>query len=143
MLIEIPFNLEIISMTSFVISSLLVLIVLRQGFKIRRLRKQQQTFDTQLTSLSEAIANQRSYTHAFLKRIQTLDDELHKITEHQQDIEESIENSSAYKQALKMVEMGASIEDIVTNCDLGLAEAKLLYSLHGSKTSLAECSASA
>ena len=45
-------------------------------------------------------------------------------------------NQSAYQQAMKMVEMGAGVDDVASTCHLGNAEAELLMNLQHYKNSL-------
>lgn len=57
------------------------------------------------------------------------------IQEQQQAIALSDPESKIYSRAVKMVELGADLEEIMRECELPRAEAELLYNLHRQKRS--------
>lgn len=61
---------------------------------------------------------------------QALASELEQLTEHQQKIELFDPDSRLYSRAVKMVQLGAGLEEVMSECELPRAEAELLINLH-------------
>lgn len=61
---------------------------------------------------------------------QTLASELEQLSEHQQKIQLADPESKLYSRAMKMVQLGAGLEEIMQECELPRAEAELLLNLH-------------
>lgn len=55
------------------------------------------------------------------------------LTEQQQAIALTDPESKIYSRAMKMVQLGADLEEIMRECELPRAEAELLYNLHQAK----------
>lgn len=56
--------------------------------------------------------------------------EVNQLTEQQQKIEMFDPDSKLYSRAMKMVQLGATLEEIIAECELPRAEAELLFNLH-------------
>lgn len=87
-------------------------------------------FEQQKSEVETILRHQQANLSHFEKLDQTIEafkKELD-IQRHKQD------HNSSYKQALKMVEMGASLDEIVSTCSLTRAEAQLLINLRGYRT---------
>lgn len=52
----------------------------------------------------------------------------------QSDIETHDPESKLYTRAVRMVELGADLEEVMRECELPKAEAELLFTLHGKNT---------
>ena len=59
-----------------------------------------------------------------------LQQELAELQEQQQALALSDPESKIYSRAVKMVELGADLEEIIRECELPRAEAELLFNLH-------------
>ncbi|WP_269454635.1 DUF2802 domain-containing protein [Rheinheimera sp. SA_1] len=66
---------------------------------------------------------------------QALASELEQLTEHQQKIQLFDPDSRLYSRAVKMVQLGAGLEEVMRECELPRAEAELLINLHRQQTS--------
>lgn len=64
------------------------------------------------------------------KKIQQLETLIKKIQENQQNIVAQAPENRLYTRAVKMVELGASLQELMVECELPRAEAELLVSLH-------------
>lgn len=64
---------------------------------------------------------------------QALAEQLQQLSEQQQVIALSDPASKIYSRAMKMVELGADLEEIIRECELPRAEAELLFNLHQQK----------
>lgn len=64
------------------------------------------------------------------KKIQNLESLVRKTQENQQNLVAQAPENRLYTRAVKMVELGASIEELMSECELPRAEAELLLNLH-------------
>ncbi|MCP5079415.1 MAG: DUF2802 domain-containing protein [Psychromonas sp.] len=64
------------------------------------------------------------------KKIQQLESLIKKTQENQQNLVAQAPENRLYTRATKMVELGASIEELMAECELPRAEAELLLNLH-------------
>ncbi|WP_088331515.1 DUF2802 domain-containing protein [Lacimicrobium sp. SS2-24] len=119
------------------------LIVLAAG--VVRLFRQQQTqqgnvvqcteqlseLNRQLTLLTESMHELRSGSIGVGKKVKGLEAQLRQLQEKQQQLEEMEPESKLYSGAVKLLQQGASVEEVMQECELPRAEAELLFSLHG------------
>ena len=73
--------------------------------------------DTGLNQLSEQLTAQ-----------------LQLLADKQQALELTDPESKIYSRAMKMVQLGADLDEIIRECELPRAEAELLFNLHQTKT---------
>ena len=64
------------------------------------------------------------------KKLQQLEAVVKKTQENQVTLAASAPENRLYTRATKMVELGASIEELMIDCELPKAEAELLFNLH-------------
>lgn len=62
--------------------------------------------------------------------LQMVANEIEQISEHQQKMQLFDPESKLYNRAMKMVQLGAGLEEIMLECELPRAEAELLLNLH-------------
>lgn len=62
--------------------------------------------------------------------LQLVANEIEQISEHQQKMHLFDPESKLYNRAMKMVQLGAGLEEIMLECELPRAEAELLLNLH-------------
>ena len=62
--------------------------------------------------------------------LQMVANEIEQISEHQQKMQLFNPESKLYNRAMKMVQLGAGLEEIMLECELPRAEAELLLNLH-------------
>tara|TARA_R110001583_G_scaffold50189_9_gene156653 strand:+ start:14232 stop:14624 length:393 start_codon:yes stop_codon:yes gene_type:complete len=86
--------------------------------------------------LAQQEANKKHFTEIHSgavgmgKKLQQLDEAVRKTQENQVDLVASAPENRLYTRAMKMVELGASIEELMSDCELPRAEAELLVNLH-------------
>lgn len=61
---------------------------------------------------------------------QQVQQDLHQLSEQQTALQLSDPESKIYSRAMKMVKLGADLEEIMRECELPRAEAELLFNLH-------------
>ncbi len=62
--------------------------------------------------------------------LQMVANEIEQISEHQQKLQLFDPESKLYNRAMKMVQLGAGLDEIMQECELPRAEAELLLNLH-------------
>jgi len=67
------------------------------------------------------------------KRILQQEQVSQELTQNQQELQFSDPDSKMYSRAVKMVELGAQLDEVMKECELPRAEAELLLSLHQQK----------
>jgi len=106
-------------------------------FLFNKLRKKNHTLEVLVKSLlAQQEINKRQFTEIHSgavgmgKKLQQLDVVVKKTQENQVNLVASAPENRLYTRATKMVELGASIEELMIDCELPRAEAELLYNLH-------------
>lgn len=64
----------------------------------------------------------------------SLTESLNQLAEKQQAMELTDPESKIYSRAMKMVQLGADLDEIMRECELPRAEAELLFNLHQAKS---------
>ncbi|MGB0833513.1 MAG: DUF2802 domain-containing protein [Psychrobium sp.] len=87
----------------------------------------------QIATIKDEIHELRNGTLGVGSRVQDVEGKLAQAMERQEQLSQvNIDpQSKLYGHAMKMVELGANVEDIMKECDLPRGEAELLVSLHG------------
>jgi len=101
----------------------------RQVSALKLLFKEQQHL---LADLQQQLHEIRCGALGVGSRVQQVEGQLAQAIERQDELEK-VKNdpqSKLYGHAMKMIELGASIDEIVNECELPRAEAELLVSLH-------------
>lgn len=85
--------------------------------------------------LSQQEVNNKQFTEIHSgaiglgKKYQKLEIELKEMQESQVDLVASAPENRLYTRAAKMIELGASIEELISDCELPRAEAELFFNL--------------
>ena len=130
-------------MLGYVISAIALVIVLIVLFG-RKKRAQTAPDDALVRQLNERIEAQTKQTEIARAELQELRAIVAKITprldeqqqqllalsQQQQSIEQQNPQTKLYAGAVKLIELGASLEEVMRQCELPRAEAELLFSLH-------------
>jgi hypothetical protein len=93
-----------------------------------KLQAEQQNHD-----LRQELQELRAGAIGVVKRVKALEQELHLTAEKQEAMALNEPESRLYNRAMKMVALGADIEEVMTECELPRAEAELLFTLHATK----------
>ena len=104
------------------------------------LKKQAKKIDALQLLVKTLLASNDSFKKQFTeihsgsigmgKKIQQLDTIVKKTQENQLNLVAQAPENRLYTRATKMVELGASIEELMVECELPRAEAELLLNLH-------------
>lgn len=96
-------------------------------FRVRHQERQQQALINVLRNEIRAMTNG---SIGMGKRLVAIERKLNITVEKQQELENRDPGVLAYNQAAKLMEMGASVDDLVRNCGIGRPEAELMALLH-------------
>ncbi|CAG8998360.1 MAG: hypothetical protein CENE_00306 [Candidatus Celerinatantimonas neptuna] len=82
-------------------------------------------------SMYKQFTEVHAANHSMAKRVAELENIVEQTANRQNEIVTQDPDSKLYTRAVKMVELGADIEEVMSECELPRAEAELLYTLHG------------
>lgn len=103
----------------------------RQVSALKLLFQEQQR---QITAVKNEIHELRTGTLGVGHRVENVEGKLAQAIERQEQFSQSQVHqdpqTKLYGHAMKMVELGATVEDLMKECDLPRGEAELLVSLH-------------
>ena len=83
-----------------------------------------------VNNISEEIHEIRSGNYGVINRVKELVQQVDNLQSAQQNLVEQDSQSRFYSKGAKLISQGASLEDVMRECDMPVAEAELLFSLH-------------
>ena len=89
----------------------------------------EQSFE-KLEQVDDALHEMRSGNHALSKKVKELMVAITQLDDKQQKLAEHDPHSRFYQKGAQLVAAGATLEQVMLECDLPRAEAELLFSLH-------------
>ncbi|MBA4501038.1 DUF2802 domain-containing protein [Marinobacterium sp. 3-1745] len=95
-----------------------------------RLKHQERQHQALINVLRNEIRSMTNGSIGMGKRLMAIERRLDITVEKQQELENRDPGVLAYNQAAKLMEMGASVDDLVRNCGIGRPEAELMALLH-------------
>ncbi|MBP0049995.1 DUF2802 domain-containing protein [Marinobacterium sp. AK62] len=95
-----------------------------------RVRRQERQHQALINVLRNEIRAMTNGSIGMGKRLMAIERTLNITVEKQQELENRDPGVLAYNQAAKLMEMGASVDDLVRNCGIGRPEAELMALLH-------------
>ncbi|HCV03315.1 DUF2802 domain-containing protein [Pseudoalteromonas sp. MEBiC 03607] len=105
----------------------------KQAAAIQAKQKQLQDAQQQLSILRSEVAEMRAGMLSIGKRVVAVEEKSRELEQLQDAQKYDDPNAKIYSRAVKMVELGADLEEIIRECELPRAEAELLMSLHKQK----------
>ncbi|MAD05527.1 MAG: hypothetical protein CMK65_18165 [Pseudoalteromonas sp.] len=105
----------------------------KQALAIQAKQKQLQEAQQQLSILRSEVAEMRAGMLSIGKRVVAVEEKSKELEQLQDAQKYDDPNAKIYSRAVKMVELGADLEEIIRECELPRAEAELLMSLHKQK----------
>ena len=90
-----------------------------------------------VNNLREEIHEIRSGNHGVMSRFKELVQQVDNLQASQQNLAENLveqdPQSRFYSKGAKLISQGASLEDVMRECDMPAAEAELLFNLHNNQ----------
>lgn len=112
----------------------LLIMVLRlqrqQAASLQQIEQLKQRNKQQVTQLAEEIYEVRSGNMGMGNKLNQLAEQIVATNKKQQELADRDPDSRLYSKATKLVNAGASIDEVMHECELPRAEAELLFSLH-------------
>ena len=105
----------------------------KQAAAIQAKQKQLQEAQQQLSILRSEVAEMRAGMLSIGKRVVAVEEKSKELEQLQDAQKYDDPNAKIYSRAVKMVELGADLAEIIRECELPRAEAELLMSLHKQK----------
>jgi len=88
----------------------------------------------QLKELSHELQTMTSAAYGVGKRINQLAGQLRELDDRQEEFDLKDQGSHSMQQAIALVHKGATVEELVENCEMSLGEAELLIMVHGQQS---------
>lgn len=117
-----------------ILSALVIVLAIGQIYQlaaIRRLRKQQHSREDQNTRQRDDFAALCKASVGAGDHLVKLEQQVRRLIERQDQIEMRTAGDRPYTQAIQMVQRGADVSELVSNCGLTRGEAELIAMLHG------------
>ena len=129
-----PLILGIVGLVLVVICFVLILQLFKQNKDIQTHIQSQQASLSELTQktndLHEELHEIRSGGYGVNNRIKGLIQQVEQLQSAQQQFVEQDPQSRFYNKAAKLISGGASLKEVMQECDMPAAEAELLFNLH-------------
>lgn len=87
--------------------------------------------EARLARLEQEFAELRRGSQGMVKLIRELRDEVRNLGQKQEQMEVNDPEARLYNRAVKLLQQGAGLEEIMEACELPRAEAELLMRIHG------------
>ena len=105
----------------------------KQQRRIAALEALVKALNKQKDSTSRQLNELHTVNHGLSQAISALNARLKQLDEQVSNVEPSDPEQKLYSRAVKMVQLGADLAEVMRECELPRAEAELLMRLHGPK----------
>lgn len=113
--------------------SLLIASLLGQRRLARIQQEQQARLDVRIDKLGQKLAEYQQSNIRMGEELLSLREKLGQLENRQQRVEQQDVQGMPYNQASRLVQMGASTDDLMQACGLSRSEAELMLKLHGQR----------
>jgi predicted nucleic acid-binding Zn-ribbon protein len=127
----------LLSLFALIISIICIVFLILLFKRYKSLLESFATQSNELTQLSKKVNNLkdelheiRSGNYGVISRVKELVQQVNNLQLSQQNIVEQDSQSRFYSKGAKLISQGASLEDVIRECDMPAAEAELLFNLH-------------
>ena len=133
------FSISLILITliiSVICSTFLVVLFKRYNSQLETIKSQSDLLSDlskKVNNLSEEIHEIRSGNYGVMTRVKELVQQVDKLQLDQQNLVEQDTQSRFYSKGAKLINQGASLEDVMRECDMPAAEAELLFNLNNNQ----------
>jgi uncharacterized protein YoxC len=130
MIMSFPLLLSLTALFVSIVGVTLLIVLFKQSKSLSDLSKK-------VHNLTEEIHEIRSGNYGVISRVKELVQQVDDLHLAQQNIVENLveqdSQSRFYSKGAKLISQGASLEDVMRECDMPAAEAELLFNLHNSQ----------
>lgn len=119
----------------FGLSSLLLIVMFKKRYASELGAQLQQFKDSseQINILRSEVSELRTGLLSIGKRVLEVEQQNQELIQQQAAQKYDDPDAKIYSRAVKMVELGADLDEVIRECELPRAEAELLFSLHKQK----------
>lgn len=102
--------------------------------RLQRMDAAHKALVQRVEQVSRDLSGFRQGTVGMGEELNTLRDQVKRLHDRQQQVEQQDPQTLPYNQAARLVNMGASMEDLTQACGLSRAEAELVLKLHAARS---------
>ena len=102
----------------------------QQQERLEQLSTQLHAFQNEVSAMEESVSEIRAGSLGVGAKVRQLDNALQDSLAKQEALLEQDPNNRLYVTAAKLIATGATIEEVMRECELPRAEAELLFSIH-------------
>ena len=102
--------------------------------RLQRMDAAHKALVQRVEQVSRDLSGFRQGTVGMGEELSTLRDQVKRLHDRQQQVEQQDPQTLPYNQAARLVNMGASMEDLTQACGLSRAEAELVLKLHAARS---------
>ena len=110
--------------------SLLMVIAVLEVFRIVQWRKRESVREASIRTLQDDVKVLFTGANGIGNHLESLEQKVKRLSERQSTLDMRDPVTHTYGHAIKLVQRGANIEDIIANCGIPRGEAELLLNLH-------------
>jgi len=118
---------EIIALTSLAVSMASLIVCYAY---ILRLKSRVSRYEDAVNSLRADISDVCTGAVGLGEHVAQLERRAHQITQRQEKYEMQVPGSQSYRHAMKLVDKGANLEEVIEDCGLARGEAELIALAH-------------
>ncbi|MBL4629640.1 MAG: DUF2802 domain-containing protein [Paraglaciecola sp.] len=118
---------------SIVCITFLIFLFKRCNYQLETIESQSNLLSQQskkVNILNDELHEIRSGNYGVISRVKDLVQQVDALQSAQQNLVEQDPQSRFYSKGTKLISQGASLEDVMRECDMPRAEAELLFNLH-------------
>jgi hypothetical protein len=123
-------NIEIYSLISLVAVAILATLYVMDRIRLEIMKQQVKAQVQTIETLRNDIRGLYAGAVGSDARIRKLEQRNRRLMERQEQLENSNNSARPYDQAIRLVHKGASVEDIMSVCDLSRGETELIMMVH-------------
>ncbi len=99
--------------------------------EIFQLKRYSSKLFSRLTGVMQEMHSMSNATYGIGKQVNHINDQVKSIDARQDEIDIRDQGEKPIQQAIALVEKGATLEEVMENCNLSRGEAELLIRIHG------------
>jgi hypothetical protein len=107
-----------------------LLVITRHSRRLRQMQQQQQHNDEAVAQMRRDLGALCSGAVGVGKRLVFIENKIRHQEERQDQLELRSTSDSAYQQAVRMVQQGAGLDEVLKSCAISRGEAELIVMLH-------------
>ena len=127
------FTVVIITLISFLFLAVMTLTIMLLSLKkeVFSLKRYSSKLFTRLTGVMKDMQSMSNAAYGIGKQVNKINDQVQTIDARQDEYDIRDQGEKPVHQAIALLEKGATVDELISNCQLSRGEAELLYRIHG------------